>query len=148
MRGASEMVDERDPRTYAIIGAAMEVHRNLGCGFLESVYQEAFTIELMERQIPFRREVELSIRYKGRILERTFRADFVCFDSVIVELKVAAALTGADDAQVLNYLKSTGLEVGVLLNFGVPSLQHKRLVRSSSWQPGRTGPQISQSHAD
>ncbi len=142
------MMDERDPRTYAIIGAAMEVHRNLGCGFLESVYQEAFAIELMDRQIPFRHEVELSIRYKGRVLARRFRADFVCFDSVIVELKALAALTGADDAQVLNYLKSTGVEVGMLLNFGDPSLQHKRLVRSSSWQPGRIGPQISQNNAD
>lgn len=142
------MPDERDPRTYAIIGAAMEVHRHLGCGFLESVYQDAFAHELIERQIPFRREVELSIRYKGRVLESSFRADFVCFDSVIVELKAIAALSGVDDAQVLNYLKSTGHEVGILLNFGTTSLQHKRLIRSSSWQSSRIDPQISQNDAD
>ncbi|MDB5344142.1 MAG: 3 family protein [Schlesneria sp.] len=142
------MADERDPRTYTIIGAAMEVHRQLGCGFLESVYQEAFALELIEQQVPFRREVELLIRYKGRVLETSFRADFICFDSVIVELKAIVALTGIDDAQVLNYLKSTGYEVGMLLNFGTPSLQHKRLVRSSSWKSSRIDPQISQSDAD
>jgi len=119
---------ERDPRTYAIIGAAMEVHRELGCGFLEPVYQEAMELELTARDISFRRQVELTINYKGQILRNIYRADFVCYDSVIVELKALSQIGSIEDAQVLNYLKATGLRIGLLLNFGAKSLQYKRLV--------------------
>jgi GxxExxY protein len=123
---------ERDPRTYAIIGAAMEVHKQLGCGFLEPVYQEAFTIELTARNIPFRREVGLPVRYKEQLLETGYRADFVCFDSVVIELKALARMSGTEEAQIINYLKATAYEVGLLLNFGARSLEHRRFVFSKS----------------
>jgi GxxExxY protein len=120
---------ERDPRTHAIIGAAMEVHRELGCGFLEAVYQEALAIEFELRNIPFQREVILPIHYKGRLIKSNYRADFVAFGSIIVELKALSALSGVDEAQVLHYLKATGHKVGLLLNFGSPSLEFRRFVR-------------------
>lgn len=119
---------DKDPRTYAIIGAAMEVHRELGCGFLEPVYQEAMEIELAARSIAFRRQVELPITYKGKLLSCTYRADFIGFESVIVELKALTQIGGIEDSQVINYLKATGFRVGLLLNFGTRSLQYKRLV--------------------
>jgi GxxExxY protein len=119
---------ERDPKTYAVIGAAIEVHRQLGCGFLESVYQEALAIELGLRQIPFRREVRLPVAYEGEVLAISFCVDSICFDSVIVELKALAHLSGTEEAQLINYLKSTGHKVGLLLNFGTRSLIHRRLV--------------------
>jgi GxxExxY protein len=119
---------EKDPRTYAIIGAAMEVHRQLGCGFLEAVYQEALEIELKRAGVPTLPQVELPIFYRGQRLNCYYIADFVCYESIIVELKALSRLSGVEDAQVLNYLKATGLEVGLLLNFGTPSLQYKRLV--------------------
>jgi len=123
---------ENDPRTYAVIGAAMEVHKQLGCGFLEPVYQEALAIEFSKRNIPCRREMRLPIHYKGQLLTTVYCADFICFDSVVVELKALAHMSGTEEAQVINYLKATGYEVGMLLNFGGRSLQHRRLVLSKS----------------
>ena len=117
-----------DPQTYAIIGAAMEVHRQLGCGFLESVYQEALAVEMTLRGMDFRREAPLIISYKDAPLACNFRVDFLCFDDVIVELKAVQKLTALEDMQVLNYLKASGLRKALLLNFAGPSLQFKRLV--------------------
>ena len=119
---------ERDARTHAIIGAALEVHRALGSGFLEAVYQEALAKELGFRNIPFRAQCEIPVFYKGDKLSTTYRADFICFDSVILELKAIRQLTVIEEAQVLHYLKASGLRVALLLNFGAPSLQQKRFV--------------------
>jgi len=122
------IVEERDPQTYAIIGAAMEIHRQLGHGFLEAVYQEAAVIEFPLKQIPFEREVALPIRYKNILLPIHYRADFVCFSEIIVEFKALSRLSTVEEAQLLNYLKATGLKRGLLINFGASSLQYKRLV--------------------
>lgn len=121
---------ESDPRTYAIIGAAMEVHRQLGCGFLEPIYQEAMAIELTISVIPFRRELKFPITYKDCKLETYYRPDFICFDSVIVELKALGRLSSIEEAQVINYLKVTGYHTGLLLNFGTRSLEQRRFVLS------------------
>ena len=117
-----------DPRTFAIIGAAMEVHGELGCGFLEAVYQEALEAELRIRQIPFETHPCVRISYKGQALQKTYQPDLVCFDDVIVEIKALAKLSGTEQAQVINYLKATGHKTGLLINFGNRSLQHKRLI--------------------
>ncbi len=123
-----KIVEERDPQTYAIIGAAMEIHRQLGYGFLESVYQEAATIEFPLRGVPFAREIALPIKYKNILLSTQYRADFVCFSEIIVEFKALSRLSNVEEAQVLNYLKATDLKRGLLINFGASSLQYKRLV--------------------
>jgi GxxExxY protein len=125
--------EKRDPRTYAIIGAAMEVHRQLGCGLLEAVYQEALALELAEQSIPYRREVELPVFYRGRRLTAHYKASFLCYDSVIMELKALERLGGVEEAQIINYLKASGHEVGLLVNFGATSLEYRRFVLS---QPG------------
>lgn len=107
----------------------MEVHhRQLGHGFLEAVYQEASAVEYAARGIPFEREVILVVKYKGVALNCHYKADFICFGEVLVELKALDRLTSREEAQVINYLKATGLSRAVLLNFGAPSLEYKRLV--------------------
>ncbi len=123
---------ERDPRTFAIIGASMEVHRHLGPGFLESAYQEALAIEFSLRQIPFLRDEELLIRYKGHLLKTCYKPDFICFDNVIVELKALDGLGGVEEAQLINYLKATSFKVGLLINFGTKSLQYRRFANTKS----------------
>ncbi|MGV9013822.1 MAG: GxxExxY protein [Flavobacteriales bacterium] len=120
-------MDESDPQTYAIIGAAMEVHSVLGTGFLESVYHEALTCELRLRGIPFTSEVGLPIKYKGEKLLTFFRADLICYGDVVVELKALRALSGVEESQLLNYLKATGIDRGLLFNFGPPRLEVKRM---------------------
>lgn len=120
---------ERDPDTYAIIGAAMAVHTELGCGYLEAVYKAALPIEFRRRSIAFATEVPLPIDYKGERLPMRYRVDFVC-GSVLVELKAVSSLAPAHEAQVINYLKASGFQRALLLNFGAESLQHRRLVRN------------------
>ncbi len=124
---------QRDQRTYSIIGAAMEVHRELGSGFLEAVYHEALTIEMTTRNIEFAHEVELPIIYKGQQLATSYRADFICFDKVILEIKALGEFSTLHEAQILNYLKATGLGVGLLINFEAESLQYKRYV-NTKWK--------------
>jgi GxxExxY protein len=119
---------EKDSETFAIIGAAMEVHRELGRGFLELVYQTALALEFQERAIPFKAEVPLPIRYKGKLLACAYRADFICFETIILETKAISRLTPTDDAQLINELKATGMRRGLLLNFGASSLEQKRVV--------------------
>jgi GxxExxY protein len=123
---------QKDPQSHAIIGAAMEVHRELGFGFLEAVYPSALALELKNRNIPFKAEVALPVRYKGKLLTCSYRADFICLEDFLIETRAIAELTHADDAQIINELKVTGLQRGLLLNFGAPSLQFKRLVLTAS----------------
>lgn len=118
----------KDPQTYAIIGAAMEVHRVLGHGFLEAVYQEALAMEFAARNISFEREKDLAIAFKGTPLKIGCRADFLCDGEIVVEIKAISTLTGNDEAQLLNYLKAGQFHRGLLVNFGSPSLQTKRMV--------------------
>jgi GxxExxY protein len=122
------MRESRDPQTYQIIGTAMEVHRVLGRGFLEAVYREALRVEFARRSIPFLPEVQLVIDYKGTQLDYKYRADFVCFDEVIVEAKALAELSNIDRAQAINYLKATRYRRALILNFGAKSLQFERVV--------------------
>ena len=117
-----------DPQTYKIIGAAMAVHRALGCGFLEAVSREAFTIELEEQGIPFIREARLPVRYRNRLLPVAYTVDFICYGEVLVELKALHAIGPIETAQLINCLRAAGRNRGLLLNFGAPSLQHKRIV--------------------
>jgi GxxExxY protein len=120
--------DRRDQQTYAIIYAAMEVHRILGSRFLEPVYQSALECELGTRAIPFVREVDLPVYYKGARLSPRYRTDFICFGRVLVELKAIERLTPREESQIINYLAASRLGRGMLLNFGAPSLEFKRFV--------------------
>ena len=103
---------------YAIRGAVIEVARTLGVGFAEEVYQEALEMELSERGVPFASQPELSLTYKGRSLRKTYRPDLVCYGKIVVELKAVRALAPEHEAQIINYLKATGMHLGLLVNFG------------------------------
>ena len=118
--------------SYKIIGAAMTVHSELSSGFLEAVYQEALEKEFCLQQIPYRREVPLPIYYKGELLSKSYIADFICYDNIIVELKTASSISSEYKAQVLNYLKATKKELGLLINFGENKLKYERLIRANS----------------
>ena len=110
---------------YAILGAAMEVQNELGCGFLEMVYHEALNIELKLRKIPFETEKLITVSYKGHLLEKNYRADLVCYDNIVVELKSVEKIKSEHVAQLLNYLKATNLPMGILINFGEKPIQYK-----------------------
>ena len=118
----------QDKRTYAIIGAAMEVHKNLGHGFLEAIYQEALGLEFDMQAIPNKPEHLIRISYKGKHLKKKYQVDFLCYDEIVLEIKALSKLTGNEEAQLINYLKATGLKIGLLINFGAKSLEYKRLV--------------------
>jgi GxxExxY protein len=125
MTTMSKLMLEKE--TYEILGACFEVYRDKGCGFLEGVYQECLEIEFELRGLAARPLVPLALTYKGRPLKKKYEADFICFDSVLVELKAVSKLTDEHRAQVQNYLNATGLRVGLLVNFGhFPKVEHER----------------------
>ena len=116
--------------SYDITGAAMHVYNTLGPGFLEAVYQEALAIEFKKRGIPYEQEKELKVFYDGQELKQTYRADFVCYGNIIVELKAVSELDNSHRSQVYNYLKATGYKLGIIFNFGSrEELQYERVVR-------------------
>ena len=115
--------------SYKIIGACFEVYKEKGNGYLEAVYQECLAIELSERCIPFEEQRVLKLHYKGIELQRTYQPDFVCYDQIILEIKAVKLLADEHRAQIINYLKSTGFKMGLLVNFGhYPKLESERFV--------------------
>ena len=119
-----------EEETFKIIGACMKVHKNLGSGFLESVYQEVLAKEFTKEEIPFEEQKKLNLFYEGEKLNKYFKADFLCYDKIIVELKSVSFLNKSLEGQVINYLKATNKEVGLLINFGEKSLKWKRFINS------------------
>lgn len=116
-------------KTYRILGACFEVYNELGCGFLEPVYQECLELELSKQEIPFESQKILTLKYRGKELIKTYQADFVCFGEVIVEIKAVSRLTGEHRAQILNYIHASGIDVGLLINFGhFPKIEHERFL--------------------
>ena len=115
-------------QTFNIIGACMRVHSELGCGFLEAVYQEALAFEFDDRGIIFKKEEQIEVYYKQHTLKQYYQADFICYDNIIVELKAAESLSANHTSQLINYLNATDCRVGLLINFGAQSLEHKRIV--------------------
>ncbi len=120
--------------SYQIIGAAMEVHRELGCGFVEPIYQEALEKEFILRKIPYEREKELTVNYKGDLLTKTFRADFICYNKIILELKAVKEFSDEHYAQIYNYLRASRMDLGLLINFGTASIEFQRVPASTKWR--------------
>ena len=118
--------------SYRIIGSCLVVFNKLGSGFLESVYQEALEIQFKQDKIPFLKEKKLRIQFDDIQLDKFFKADYVCFDSIIVELKATPFIHKNDLTQVLNYLRATDMRLGILVNFGEKSLTYKRILNSHS----------------
>ena len=119
-----------EEESYRIRGAIFEVYREMGCGFLESVYQECLEKEFGKQEIPFVSQRELILQYKGDRLEQTFKPDFICFEQIIVEIKAVKEVANEHRAQVHNYLKATGLELGLLVNSGhYPKAEIERIVK-------------------
>ena len=114
--------------SFAIIGACMKVHRTLGAGFLEAVYEEALEREFQNLKIPFKRQVKLDLYYGNQKLTKQYRADFICYDEIIVEIKAVSLIPTAFYAQLQNYLKCTNIELGMKINFGTSSLTYKRMI--------------------
>jgi GxxExxY protein len=115
--------------SFEIMGACFEVYKEKGNGFLESVYQECLEFEFAGRKIPFKIQPELSLTYKGHLLKSKFKPDFICYDKIVVELKAVTALSNEHRAQVQNYLRATGMKLGLLVNFGhYPKLEYERIV--------------------
>jgi GxxExxY protein len=114
--------------SFAIVGACMKVHRSLGAGFLEAVYEEALEREFHIQKIPYKRQVKLDLYYEDQKLKKQYRADFICYDTIIVEIKAVSQIPVAFYAQLTNYLKCTKLELGMLINFGTSSLTYKRII--------------------
>jgi GxxExxY protein len=116
--------------SFRLMGACFEVYKEMGCGFVEPVYQECLEIELELQQIPFRPQRELELQYKNRVLEQKYKPDFTCFDKIILEIKAVSALTDEHRAQIHNYLKATRYRLGLLVNFGHhPKVEWERIVR-------------------
>ena len=120
-----------EEESYLIIGAAIDVHKELGNGFLEAVYQEALEKEFLIRSIPYKREAQLTIYYKNEPLDKYYAADFICFDKIIFELKALSAITTEHHSQVINYLKASKLKLGIILNFGKQSFENKRIIKEN-----------------
>ena len=116
--------------TYKIIGACFEVYKEMGCGFLEAVYQECLEMELTTQGIPFKPQVELGLIYKGQSLRKVYIPDFLCYEKIIVEIKAVHLLEDRERAQLQNYLKASGHKIGLLVNFGhYPKVQYERIIR-------------------
>ena len=126
-------LQEMDPEVYKVIGAAMKVHQELGCGFLEAVYADALEIEFQKRGIPYVKEKLVNVFYSNIKLKSFYKADFICYDGLIVETKAQTSLSPVDSAQTMNYMKGTRLRRAVLINFGEPSLRHKYLSWQTKW---------------
>ena len=118
-----------EEETRRILGACFEVYKEKGCGFVEPVYQECLELELASQGIEFLAQKEIGLSYKGRSLTQTYLVDFICFGKVIVEIKAVTALTDQHRAQLMNYLRATGIKVGLLMNFShYPGVEHERFV--------------------
>ena len=124
----SKTTNKRDEQTYAIIGAAMAVHNELGCGFLEAVYQDALEVEFKKQGILYEREPRLDVYYSEEKLNSFYRTDFICFNEVVVETKAISKMSGTEKSQVINQLRASKLHKALLINFGMPKLDYKRMV--------------------